>query len=298
MSNLKAPEDTKIMVIGDIMLDHYIIGSVDRISPEAPVPVVDVTTESYTLGGAGNVIRNLATIGAKVHCVGVVGHDSYAENVNEILDKYTVSRQIFVDSSRRTTRKTRVVTEDGTQLLRVDREDRHPFILNAEDSIEIPHDVDVIIVSDYDKGMISRDLIRHLKTAGKRIIVDPKPSHAKWYNGVFMMTPNRKEFDEMLHLPDVRYVLKTLGKDGMILINMETKKDHIIEGKEVQVFNVSGAGDTVIATMAICIAMGINDDYTKCAHIANEAAGLVVAKPGTATVTREEFNEIVAKYAI
>ena len=291
---LQAFKDAKILVVGDLMLDHYIMGDVERISPEAPVPVVDVSEDEYTLGGAGNVIRNLSSIGCKVHVLSTVGTDDHGQLLKNLLSEHAETSNVICDPTRRTTRKTRIVTESGAQLLRIDREDRVPFNIEPH-HIEIPRDIDIIIVSDYAKGMITDELMQLLKSSGIPIIVDPKPINSSMYNDVFMITPNLKEYREMIEYPDVKYTLKTLGKDGMVLIDHKNKQDTIIEGREVKVFNVSGAGDTVISIMAACMAVGLNDDYVECATIANLAAGLVVTKPGTATITDQELMRILDK---
>lgn len=290
-NNYKLPKEVNIFVIGDIMLDHYVLGNINRISPEAPVMILDVEKEEFTLGGAGNVIQNLRTMGFNVTCYSIIGKDSDGLKIIELLDDLKVNHNMVIDSRRRTTRKTRYVTlETKSQLLRVDREQKiiNEFQFNLDLS-----DYDIIIVSDYAKGTITSSVMNYLKSTNKKIIVDPKPENSHLYDDIFMITPNRKEFLEMNPYPkNIEYTLKTLGKDGIKIIN-NFKTTHI-QGKEVQVFNVSGCGDTVVAVVAGCISIGI--DINTATEIANDCAGSVATKAGTDPIETEIFHKIAKCY--
>lgn len=298
MKIVKQSDNCKILVVGDIMLDTYIVGDVERISPEAPVPVVDVTRQFSTLGGCGNVVSNLRELGVNVECCSIIGEDDAGERILEKLKDINCNIRIIKDSRKKTPVKERIVASHRmTQLLRIDRENR--IFLKPEDIIStqdiIDSQYDIIIISDYNKGAITKDLVDILKASEIPIIVDPKLDNIYLYNDVFMITPNQKEYSEIKEL-DIelynRFVLKTLGKDGMQLIcDQWTAK---IPSTPVDVYNVSGAGDTVVAVIATCIAMGI-DEITS-AKIANDAARYVVQKPGTTTVPRIRFNEILKCY--
>lgn len=288
---LKKPSDIHIFVAGDLMLDHYITGHVNRISPEAPVPVVEVANEYYTLGGAGNVIQNLNHLGVNVSCVGLIGDDTHGEMLESILTSSGVNHNLIKDKTRPTTRKSRVVTQDGVQLLRVDRELKYDFSLDyISHHFYIPEEVEYIIVSDYAKGFITQKLMDRLRSFEKKIIVDPKPENSKLYSGVSMITPNKKEYQEM-QCYDCQFTLETLGKDGMQLRDHNQTILQKIHGKEVKIFNVSGCGDTVISVLSICQSMGI--DLISSLKIANECAGIVASKPGTSPISKSEFEGAV-----
>ncbi len=291
---MKNIEDINILVVGDIMLDRYIYGDVHRISPEAPVPVVKVTKEYYTLGGCGNVVRNIKELGANVVCIASVAKDEAGALVSDELYRLGVESKLITRSII-TTEKIRIVANTGsTQLLRVDKEETDYI---KSDEVVVDDIYDVIVISDYAKGMITVELMSKLKATSANIIVDPKPNNMHLYNNVFMITPNRKEYDEICtsaHHPfskNIRYVLRTLGKDGMELVD----KDQTISipSIPVNVFNVIGAGDTVVSIMATCVAIGI--DVERAANISNECARYVVTQPGTSVVPRELFFKIVGE---
>ena len=299
MKILKEVADCKILVVGDIMLDKYVVGTVDRISPEAPVQVVNVFDEFSTLGGCGNVISNLRELGASVSCISRIGSDIPGYEIIQKISNLNVEDFIVRDPNIKTTLKERIVANHRmTQLVRVDRESLEKldpkkinYDFNYEDSIERTHDI--IIVSDYNKGVITKGLFELLNTTKIPIIVDPKPANSYLYDKVFMITPNDKEYQEMFdnQLIQCEYILRTLGRDGMQLINEEETVK--IQSTPVDVYNVSGAGDTVVAVMSLCIAMGIN--VIDSAKISNEAARYVVQQPGTSVVPKDIFNKILKK---
>ena len=292
---MKNIEDVNILVIGDIMLDEYIVGEVERISPEAPVPIVKITNKYSTLGGAGNVVRNIRGLEVKVTCVGAIGNDSTGSTIQHELLKLGVNPRLIIKEGV-STKKTRIIAERSTQMLRIDEEE---WTASNVKKIDLSGDYDVIIISDYDKGMITPELLEEVKKINTKIIIDPKPENgiSQWYNNVFMITPNRKEFNKINNsypnvLGSIEYVLLTLGKDGMDLINKEVSKYHI-EGEPVNIHNVSGCGDTVVAIISVCISMGL--DVLTSAKIANSCAAYAATQPGTSVVPFEFFNDKIAR---
>jgi rfaE bifunctional protein kinase chain/domain len=302
---MKELNNIRILVVGDIMLDKYVIGTVDRISPEAPVPVVNVMKEYFTLGGCGNVVRNIREMGATVDCLASIGPDQYGNDIIQRLMELDIGRFIFTGSTE-TTVKERIVADDRKiQLLRVDREDVKDIdpslAIDVFERIADKKEYDIIVVSDYAKGMITSNLMSYLRGKKVKIIVDPKPQHVQYYNNVFMVTPNEKEWRQMrfssnYNLSNVNYILNTKGSKGMELIH--NKKDTLehIPADPVEVYNVSGAGDVVVASMAVCLSLGI--DVLTSTKIATKAASYSVTQPQTCVVPREKFNSILKCFNI
>jgi len=308
---MKNIEDLHVLVVGDVMLDEYIIGDVERISPEAPVPIVNISKKYTTLGGCGNVVKNLSSIGAKVSCITQVGYDDTGEIIESKLNDICEDTIIFkIGGEYKTSKKTRVMSKQREmQLLRIDDE---TLGINPGDSyfrnilqskIDIS-EVDIIVVSDYAKGFICEYLMDFLKKWYKRIIVDPKPSNFPLYRYTYMITPNEKEYKEMmkheligtLASHEINWILRTEGKNGMSIFDgMYDNEPKHIEAEPVDVYNVSGAGDTVVAIMSICLSMNMNP--LESAMIANECANYVVQQSGTSTIPRELFNNIVLSYS-
>jgi len=309
----------RVMIVGDVMLDHYTFGSVSRISPEAPVPVLEVNDEQYLLGGAGNVARNIVALGGVATMVGVIGNDRDGGILAELLEHSNVKTALVHDDQRRTTRKTRIIAQNQ-QIVRVDREDRAPLsqsvvgtLLDSLSTHAQQHDI--IIVSDYGKGVVTRmimDALRAIKGRdGKRptILVDPKPVNYDLYHDVDILTPNAKEAGEGAGLPctwplgpakvgqalfrrlNCRDLLITLGPQGMALFEGPGKAMHIPTFAR-KVFDVTGAGDTVIATLALATAAGAS--LLEAAIMANHAAGIVVGQVGAATPTQESLRKALA----
>ena len=292
---MKQLEDIKILVVGDIMLDKYVVGDVSRLSPEAPVPIVNVKEEYYTIGGCGNVVRNIRELGVQVDCLASIGLDRNGEIIADELDRIG-ARYFPLYDSRQTTVKERIIADQRkVQMLRIDREE-----INKVDDLKAiksfksggGSNYDIVIVSDYAKGMITTGLMDFLKTQNTNIIVDPKPYNGSLYNDVFMITPNEREWGLMqitssYSLKNVKFVLETKGKNGMILHDRTQKQDWPIQSEAVEVYNVSGAGDTVVAIIAVCISMGFH--VLQAAIIANKCAGYVVTQPGTTTVPKNIF---------
>jgi len=305
----KKIEDLKILVIGDLMLDKYIIGKIERISAEAPVPIVHITKEYSTLGGCGNVINNIASLGAKTFCISQHGIDDDGDEIDNKLIQLNCRSYCSKRIDIPTISKTRVIADGhDVQMLRIDKEIISP---SFNEMVNLIHEKvkkenpDIIIVSDYAKGMITKDVMSCLSRLDIKVIVDPKPSNIEYYKNVYMLTPNNKEYWEMIHyLHDANadkiceYVLHTKGKDGMVLYDNKVTSPFMngkeIKSKPVKVFNVTGAGDTVVSIMAICTALDI-DPFTS-AKIANECAAYVVTQPGTSVISKDLFDEIYNKY--
>jgi len=302
-----------VLVVGDVMLDHFVIGQVERISPEAPVPVVRFDHETMRLGGAANVARNVAALGGRVELVGVVGNDPEAERLREELQVRSIGCDGIISASDRcTTRKVRVVTTRNQQVARIDYECDVEVSGGLEAALverirSLAPAAGAVLVSDYLKGMISRQVaaacIGAAADAGIPVLVDPKVPHVEYYRGATVITPNHHEAEAVAHMrirsdEDAREaarrfrertgcenVLVTRGEHGMWL---HTPAADIALGAEArEVADVTGAGDTVIGTMALALAAGAT--LVDAARLANRAAGLVVGKFGPATVSIEEL---------
>ncbi|GAA4914663.1 bifunctional ADP-heptose synthase [Mucilaginibacter defluvii] len=321
---LKNLNTVKVMVIGDMMLDHYVWGNVTRISPEAPVPVVHVADDSYTAGGAANVALNLTNLGVETHIIGHCVKDDAGERLLKILaDKNVnyISPEVLFQSP--TIVKTRVVIQ-SQQLCRIDREGQREFYaIDSSPDFEkmlgtAMSEVDAVIVSDYAKGVITQSLLDSvLKIANSMpnllVAVDPKPARRLSFSGVGLLTPNRNEALELAELPapaigekypldevcrriheiyNPETLIVTLGADGMAI----SEKGEVIEHLPTvarQIFDVSGAGDTVIATLTAAMAAGAS--AAEAARLANAAAGCVVAHLGTAPVLADELEDWLLK---
>lgn len=300
----------RIFIVGDVMLDKYIWGDVERISPEAPVQVVSVNKESYVPGGAANVANNVASLGGEAILVGIAGDDEGQRILNKELKKRNIKTHLIIDD-RPTIQKVRIVAQNQ-QLIRVDYEDKKYIEEHVEDKVvdilRKEGDLQVIIISDYIKGMVTENLVRMITEYAKSkkipVIVDPKPKHLEYYKNIDVMTPNLKEAFEMSQIEgksdkDIEImgkylyertganVLLTRGKDGMSLIRRDGETFHI-PTKAKEVFDVSGAGDTVVAALALSIAS--QDDLKISSIIANHAAGVVVGKVGTSTANIDEIK--------
>ena len=310
---LKNFKDKKILVIGDIMLDKYIWGDVSRISPEAPVQVVNVMKETFEAGGAANVANNVAALGGFPYMVGISGNDEAKNILMEEMRKKCINTEgIVQDKDKPTTQKIRIIGK-SQQLLRVDYENKEHIHKDIESSIlkfieKNIKQVDVIVISDYAKGVITKELSKKIldlsKQNKKPIIVDPKPKHKDFYKGVDLITPNNNESSEMTDMEDGTTetviqmgtkllnelhtnVLITRGEKGMALFEKDNSVTHI-PAKAKEVYSLIGAGDTVVATIALAMASGA--DLKEAAFLANIAAGIKVGKIGTASVTTAEIK--------
>lgn len=309
----------KVLVIGDLILDEFIWGKVERISPEAPVPVVWVDSENFMPGGASNVANNIRSLGGKVYLCGVVGNDARGEILRDELTKKGVRCDgVVTDASRPTTQKTRVIAHHQ-QVVRIDREKLQAIpnaVLNRIVAYvrEVIDEVDAVILEDYGKGVVIPRLVEETvklaKRRGKVITVDPKETHISYYKGVTTITPNHHEAAaavgfkikddaslekagrKLLDQLSCESVLITLGENGMCLFE-RGKKTAKIPTVAQEVFDVSGAGDTVIGAYTLARAGGAS--ALDAAHLANCAAGVVVGKVGVAVVSPEELMERVKR---
>jgi len=312
---IKKFRNGKILVVGDLILDQYIWGQVNRISPEAPVPVVTVSSESLQLGGAANVANNIRSLGGRVDLCGVVGADEGSRRFLKVLEEQGIGRDgVLTAQDRPTTRKTRVVAHNQ-QLVRYDTEkaDAISGVLEARISRYVAaciRSASALVVSDYAKGVVTPRVMADLTELADRhgipVIVDPKVAHIGRYKGVTVITPNHLEAAQAagLHGDDeatlldagrqlhqrlgCRAVLITRGERGMSLVEGGGKVTHIPTVAR-QVFDVTGAGDTVVATLALALSAGAT--MRQAAVLANHAAGIVVGMVGTGTVTAAQLDE-------
>jgi len=302
-----------ILVIGDLMLDHYIFGSATRLSPEAPVPVVNVQKERKIIGGAANVASNLVDLGAKVSLAGVTGEDLFGAEIITLLKKKQIDTELIVkDASRSTTVKTRVIAGNH-QIVRIDMEDTHDvsstleasFLASLDEAIKTS---DIIILSDYNKGLLTPSLslaiIARCNALNKKIIVDPKGLDYSKYSGAYLIKPNRKELAEaaktrhvhsqedlenaaavIFECTSATYLIVTLSEGGIAIITPEDAQ--ILPVVATEVYDVTGAGDTVMATLAYCLSLGFSIE--EACHYANYAASIVIKQIGSATTTIDEI---------
>jgi rfaE bifunctional protein kinase chain/domain len=306
-----------VLILGDVMLDEFIWGKVCRISPEAPVPVVEVTDETYSLGGSGNVAANIRALDGTPISIGLIGRDSAGDRVLNLMQQSGIGISGLIRNDRPTTVKTRIIAHNQ-QVVRADRETRQPVsgVLIAElTDVFLRHlpSATAIIISDYDKGVVNHDLLAGIlpeaRSAGVPVFLDPKVHHTAYYRPITMITPNQREAEaltgvairdeqtleqagrSLLEQFGCEHALITRGENGMSLFNASSafgafRSQHLPTFAR-EVFDVTGAGDTVIATLALAHAAGASME--ECATLANHAAGIVVGKVGTATVSRPEL---------
>jgi rfaE bifunctional protein kinase chain/domain len=312
----------KVLIVGDVMLDRYWWGSVSRISPEAPVPVVKLDKTSVAAGGAANVAANVVGLGAETFLVGVVGDDSEAEVLKSILEDSKISSKYLISiKNHQTTVKTRIVAH-SQHVVRLDQENTHPINESDESRIykvieNLIAKADVVIISDYAKGLLSDILLSRLITIcrenDKKILVDPKGKDYTKYRDANLLTPNRKEAVEACNLEEsekdliekagtmlldkisTEAILITQGEKGMTLFQKEGES-HNYNALARKVYDVTGAGDTVIATLAVAIGAGL--DYFEAANLANIAAGLVVEQIGTTSITNVMLANAISEAQI
>jgi D-beta-D-heptose 7-phosphate kinase/D-beta-D-heptose 1-phosphate adenosyltransferase len=303
-----------VLVIGDLMLDHFVIGQVDRISPEAPVPVVRFDHEEFRLGGAANVAHNVTALGGRAEIVGLVGDDAEADRLRRDLESLSIGcRGLVTARDRCTTRKLRVVTTRNQQVARIDYESDLEVGGDLEAAMvarirERAPAAGAILVSDYLKGVVSRGVATAAIDAGRHagipVLIDPKVPHVDYYRGATLVTPNHHEAEAVAHMrirsaaeareaakrfrerAACESVLITRGEHGMWLHTADG--DTALDAEAREVADVTGAGDTVIGTMALGLAAG--GTLTEAARLANRAAGIVVGKFGPATVSLEELS--------
>lgn len=310
---------TRTLVVGDVMLDHYIWGNVSRISPEAPVPVVAVSKENVLLGAASNVVNNIHALGGDVRVCGVIGADDAGRQLREMLHARGISTHgLITEPDRPTTIKTRVIAH-SQQVVRFDREAKNNISPETHSKVfefverQIRNGLDALVLSDYSKGVVTRELVKDVvKLARKNgiiVSVDPKVNHFEMYSGVTVLTPNTKEasIGAKIEIGDDASLLKagglllkrlkcdsvlvTRGEQGMSLFESGGRITHIPTMAQ-EVFDVTGAGDTVISTLTLAMAAGAGT--VEAARISNYAAGIVVGVVGTAVVRPEELKRKIA----
>jgi len=313
----------RVLIVGDVMLDQYLFGDADRISPEAPVPVIRLEQERRYLGGAGNVARNVTALGGKASLVGIAGDDDAGRMLQDMLRQEAIDAHVLLCPGRVTTLKTRVLAR-RQQMLRLDRENPGPLTQEEEGRLlarltPLMEEHETLIVSDYAKGLVSLSFMAALRAAlasltrAPLVLVDPRPQHMQFYHGAFLLTPNLKESAEAVQLPTrsqdeiiaagravmarsgARHLLMTLGPQGMALF-FATGEVWRIPTSAQAVFDVSGAGDTVIGAIALGMAAGM--PLLPACMLANFAAGIVVAKVGTATATPDELVSAVTTWPV
>lgn len=303
----------KILVIGDLMIDHYLWGNCSRISPEAPVQVVDIKKETTVLGGAGNVVNNLRALGANVTVMSVIGNDEVASELSMMLDNLGCERFLILDDKRKTTKKSRIIASHQ-QVVRYDRESKNEIDMQSEKSLNIKvfetiHEYDLVILSDYGKGVLTETLVNRIIFAANganiKVLIDPKGDDYSKYKGAYLLTPNKAEatlatgidiiddsslmvaLKKLRDVADLSIPMITLSEDGIaILVNEKIIKKPTVAR---EVYDVTGAGDTVIASLGYSLAK--NDNIEKSVEFANLAAGVVVGKLGSATATIDEIEE-------
>lgn len=313
-------KEKTVLVVGDIMIDKYVYGETSRISPEAPVPIVRIMRDEYVLGGAANVANNIVSLKGKVVLAGVVGKDKEAKRLKQILKKKNIKSILYEDEERPTIVKERIISGNNYQLLRLDYEktsiiDEKIQKKMFEDIKSKIKEIDVILLSDYSKGVLSDKLSKSIIKLGKEnkipVIVDGKPENSEWYKNCTLITPNLKEAIAMSGIKqDIikmgKSIVKKLncnvfitrGGEGISVFDKKERHSHIPPVQITKLFDVTGAGDTVMATTALGISSGLN--LVETAKLANYAAGLVVQKPGTAVISPDElktaFKEEISHY--
>ncbi|MCJ8209932.1 D-glycero-beta-D-manno-heptose-7-phosphate kinase [Mucilaginibacter sp. RS28] len=310
---LKKLNDIKVLLIGDLMIDHYVWGKFERISPEAPVPLIDVIRDEEMLGGAGNVLKNLASFGVQANMVSVVGDDRCGDELCQLLqDSGADTTGIFRQPGRITTKKSRILASNH-QMIRIDSETRKPVDSQSEYQLvnfveQHLGDYHILLISDYAKGVLTENVLRRVielaNQKGILSIVDPKGTDFSKYLGASVIKPNKKEAaiatrvditdrasleqaaDKLKQLINAKTVIITLSEEGMAIYN-----DHleVIPTKASEVFDVTGAGDTVLAGIGICLAAGLS--VKEACTFANHAAAIVVSKIGSAVTTVDEVLE-------
>ena len=316
---------SRVLVIGDLMLDECLWGHIQRISPEAPVPILNLVRRGYALGGAGNVVKNLKTLGAQVVVLGAVGEDPTGQEIIRLLDELGVDGEgVLCDPSRRSSRKTRLISlEHGQQVFRMDEESAHPIDQTREYELlarveAILPDVDAILCSDYLKGVLTEGVLQETFRLAKRrnlqVTVAPKDSNRNKYRGAGVLVPNAVElarlagaamdergwlsraatklFDEV----GIRALLVTRGREGMSLFERPNGEVQQVDIPTMarSVYDVTGAGDTAVSVFTLAMAAGA--DRETAARLANVAAGIVVGKRGTASVTTQEIQHRLIEF--
>jgi D-beta-D-heptose 7-phosphate kinase/D-beta-D-heptose 1-phosphate adenosyltransferase len=311
-------EDQRILVVGDMMIDEYLHGRVERVSPEAPVQVVDVQKEEDTLGGAGNVVKNLRALDTDVSVLSVIGEGEHGSTIHEkLVDHGIDTSNIIEEEGRLSSKKTRVIAESyNQQIIRIDRESREDLREETFETLmgrfeEMLPKIDAVILSDYGKGMLtpklSRAILKKADSNDVPTVVDPKGDDYGKYSEASIITPNTAEAEEvadfkiedddslqragskLLKQHSANALLITRGSEGMALFETPGLSFESFDAQAREVYDVTGAGDTVVSMVAIGLAVA--NDYSAAARLANVAAGIVVGKVGTATVGLQELRQ-------
>lgn len=316
VQNLALKSQPKILVIGDLMIDEYLWGNCERISPEAPVQIVDIQKETTVLGGAGNVISNLLALGSTVEVLSVVGDDEVGLLVKSMLTKQGAKATLVEQKGRKTSRKTRLMASHS-QVVRYDKESKNPISVQSVKALyekfqEKVNSFDIVLLSDYNKGVLTNELlskvIAYANKNGKKVLVDPKGNNFTKYKGSYLLTPNKKEaelasgikIDSEVNLKEALTKLKDEVDLAVSVITLSESGIAILEDEKVtikptvarEVYDVTGAGDTVLASLGFALSLGC--DISSSVEFANLAAGVVVGKIGSATASLDEIEEYQA----
>lgn len=303
----------RILVVGDLMLDCYLFAKCERISPEAPVPVVLVNNENNSLGGAGNVLKNLISFGVEVDIVSVIGDDETGDQIlKSITDYGIVTSNIIIEKNRTTTKKTRVIASNQ-QIIRIDRETLTAIESSIEDKVinvftQLINNIDLVLISDYQKGILTNKVLAKIigiaNKYQKVVIVDPKGFDFTKYKGATIIKPNKieaeiasgRKLNDINDLKDILKIIKYQTNASQIIITLSEKGiaiyDNMLEIIPTQasdVYDVTGAGDTVLASLGFCLAH--NNTITDSCHFANHAAAIVISHLGTVVTTKEEVMD-------
>lgn len=307
-------KNKRILVVGDVMLDRYVFGNVERLNPEAPVPVLHAREEKYATGGAGNTAKNVAALGASAVLTGVVGDDAVAERVENAAKEEGYEARLVKDATRPTTEKIRYLVR-SQQMLRVDYEETGDVASSTQQVVrgkieEAAKDADAVIVSDYAKGVITEEIAKVIMQAGKLVMADVKPSRASFFKGATWLSPNRKETFEFLGMDqfddggisDEQLAMKLRDKFGAtvfltlsargIFVAGKTERAHVPQEHEVEVADTSGAGDTAQVAIVLAKLAGASD--VEAAQLGNAAGAVVVSKVGAVGVTSQEVLDMIS----
>ncbi len=309
-------EKAKILVIGDIILDEYLWGKTNRYSPEAPVPILEVKRKTYLPGGAANVANNIASLGAKVYLAGVIGEDLYCGVISDLLKKHKINSDFVInDPSRPTTVKTRLIAQNNKHLARVDNETDEPVSAEIQKQIyknleKVIDEVDLIILSDYVKGVLTRELIKDIVKLANRhdktILMDPKGQDFSKYSGVDILVPNMDEAliatksSRIRPIKEIAADLRKICLADKVIITMSADGAYyydgideiVMESYSTEVYDATGAGDTFVATLGLALAVS-GMDYEKSLMLANYAAAVAVKKVGTFAIKPVQIKELV-----
>jgi len=313
ISHIKQTQAKPVLIIGDIMLDHYVYGVVNRISPEAPVPIVEITFEEFKLGGAANVANNLSALGEEPLLIGVIGHDEDGSKLKKILNEKSIPHRLVELKDFPTTKKTRIIAQNQ-QVIRLDRENysvnHWPHLKNV--LLKSKNKFEIVVISDYGKGVVEKELLYEISNWKCMVLIDPKKRNFSNYQSSYLITPNRAEAEELSKIPisnqndiiqagkkilkkiKTQNLLITLGSDGMVLFEKRGERIIHLPAMARKVYDVTGAGDTVLSAVAFGLSKGLS--LLDSCIFANICAGIVVGKLGTSVPLWEEIEPINGKW--